>query len=261
MTVVTDVIDPPSKWNAHEIRQRLRAYHEGPEWVIQFEVGNSTGGHVKRHADAVAMSIWPSRGYKIFGYEIKVSRSDWLSELKNPQKAEEVGQYCDAWFIVSPPDIVNEVEIPDTWGWMVPAGKSLRIRKQPVVKKVTELSRGFVAAMLRRGHDDVDHIVADKVRRLRLDDEKTIRERVERELQGRSRQYTDLKKAVEEFEEQSGIKIDRYGGGNIGKKVKLVTAMRDGDWDGIPYVIKALKRATEGIEAAHRDFIGNPEEE
>jgi len=32
------------------------------------------------------MDLWPSGGLEIHGHEVKVSRSDWLRELKEPEK-------------------------------------------------------------------------------------------------------------------------------------------------------------------------------
>lgn len=247
------------KYTAADLQARLAEYHSGGEWALQWEVGNGTGSNLRRHADAVAMSIWPSRGYKIHGYEIKVSRSDWLRELKEPEKADPVAQFCDAWFLVAPADIVNEVEVPETWGWMVPSGKSLRIKKQPTVKKVEQLTRPFVAAMLRRSHEAQNSLVAAQVRKLRAEDEKANRDRVERELKNRSYEYENLKRQIAEFEEQSGIKLDRYGGGNIGKKVKMLSALGESQWDGIPALISSLRQTLRSIEAAHKEFIGETE--
>jgi hypothetical protein len=248
------------KYSAHDMRERLRTYHEGPEWVLQFEVGNATGGRVTNHADAVAMSIWPSRGYKIIGYEIKVNRSDWLNELKQLHKADAVGKFCDAWFLVAPTDIVHEVEVPESWGWMVPAAKSLRIKKQPAIVKAQELDRAFIAAMLRRSHGEVDAIVAQKLNKLRVSDRAENQRQIEQALKNRMHDYEQLKKAVAKFEEQSGLKIESYGGGDLGSKVKMLEAISADKWDGIPALIKKMQRHATELEAAYQKFTGSPAE-
>lgn len=246
------------KYTAHDMRERLRAYHEGPEWVLQFEVGNGTGGNVKSHADAVAMSIWPSRGYRIIGYEIKVSRNDWLREMKQPQKADVVAKWCDAWFLVAPADIVNEAEIPESWGWMVPAAKSLRIKKQPAIVKAQDVNRAFIAAMLRRNHGEMDTLVADKVRKLREKDHEENRKQVEQTLKNRLYDYEKLKEAVKAFEEQSGLRIhDRYRPDpNLGKKLKVIEALGDNEWDGIPAIVSRTRRAMNELEDAYLHLTG-----
>lgn len=246
------------KYTAADLRDRLKEYHSSGEWVIQFEVANSTGMGVKRHADAVAMSIWPSRGYKIHGFEVKVSRSDWQREMREPQKADAVGQYCDAWFLVAPPDIVNEVEIPETWGWLIPSGKSLRIKKQPLVTKAKEVGRDFIAAMLRNNHAEDETRIKAGVQKARAEDHKRFEERLARELKNRTYEFERLKEQVAKFEADSGIKITNAWGGDrdIGKKLKMLEAIGNDQWNGLPHLITEMRRTLEAIETAHRDFCG-----
>ena len=103
---------------AAEIKALIRAKYPVREWALAFEVSNGTGSEARRHADAVAMNLWPSRGLAIHGFEFKVYRNDWLRELQNPAKAEPVAQYCDYWWLVTGPGIVKDGELPDTWGLM-----------------------------------------------------------------------------------------------------------------------------------------------
>lgn len=73
-----------------------------------------------RTADAVAMDLWPSQGLQLHGHEVKVSRSDWLTELKQPEKCEPVKRYMDRWWlVVSDSKIVKQEELPAGWGLMV----------------------------------------------------------------------------------------------------------------------------------------------
>ena len=65
------------------------------------QVADSTGYGQKRYADAVAFGLWPSRGLEIEGLEIKVSRQDWLNELKNHAKSADIQAYCHRWWIVA----------------------------------------------------------------------------------------------------------------------------------------------------------------
>src|SRR5688572_18266988 len=65
------------------------------------QLRNGTGFGRTRTADAVAMSLWPSRGIYLHGFEIKVGRGDWLSELRQPEKAEEIARFCKYWSLVA----------------------------------------------------------------------------------------------------------------------------------------------------------------
>lgn len=69
---------------------------------------------------------WTELNGSIYGHEVKVSRSDWLSELADPTKAEEWARYCHHWYLVAPEGIVRD-DLPDGWGLMVPRGNSLVI--------------------------------------------------------------------------------------------------------------------------------------
>lgn len=95
-----------------------------------------TAGHdASRICDYMAIDLWPGMGIgsgpKLHGHEVKVSRSDWLTELKDPTKAEAFAQYCDYWWlVVSDKSIVKPGELPAGWGLMAVYGKGLRIHVQ-----------------------------------------------------------------------------------------------------------------------------------
>lgn len=55
----------------------------------------------------------------LHGHEVKVSRADWLTELRDPTKAEAWRRYCDRWWLVAPRDVVRG-DLPDGWGHLAP---------------------------------------------------------------------------------------------------------------------------------------------
>ena len=84
------------KYASNSIEDALRFSFPEDQYALLFEVRNSTGyGKRIRSADALAMSLWPSRGLELIGFEIKRSRIDWLKELSQPEKAEEICRFCD----------------------------------------------------------------------------------------------------------------------------------------------------------------------
>ncbi len=106
--------DPPApesvKWTEAAVLTCLRrryseSHGNGDRWAFATHVKSGAGFYdntpgsfaYHRAADAVAMDLWPSKGLEIHGHEVKVSRSDWLSELKQPEKCEPVKRYCDRW--------------------------------------------------------------------------------------------------------------------------------------------------------------------
>lgn len=109
-------------------------------------------GYAGRIADYVAIDTWASSGFPVHGHEVKVSRSDWLRELKDPSKAEAIAQHCDFWWlVVSHMRVVEHSSlVPDGWGLMVADGRGgLRVARQAVQRPTDGLPRGLVAGLVR----------------------------------------------------------------------------------------------------------------
>src|ERR1035437_8757229 len=87
-------VSEQSLFEALQVRYKSDAYALFPQ------VRETTGSACTRTADAIAFGLWPSRGMEVEGFEIKISRGDWLRELKSPSKAEGIFQFCDRWWIV-----------------------------------------------------------------------------------------------------------------------------------------------------------------
>src|ERR1039457_1110041 len=96
-----------------------QVHGNGRRYAVAAGVRSHAGFDARRPADFLAMDLWPSRGLALHGHEIKVSRSDWLRELKEPEKAAEFIPYMNHWWLVaSDPRIVREGELPEGWGLM-----------------------------------------------------------------------------------------------------------------------------------------------
>lgn len=139
-----------------ELIELLRArYTAAPgavtEWAFFEQVRANAGAGAERTADAVAMNLWESRGLAVHGFEVKVSRSDWQREIRQPEKAEPLIQRVDFWWlVVGDPAIVRDGELPEGWGLMVPRGGKLVATVQPTKREGARIDRGFVASLLRR---------------------------------------------------------------------------------------------------------------
>jgi hypothetical protein len=221
----------------------LRAKYPPEAYALFFEVRDATGFAGKRTADAIAMSLWPSRGLELIGFEIKASRSDWKRELEDHAKAEPVGRYMDRWFIVATKKgIVEPAELPKTWGLLVAndASDSMRVVKEAPVLDATPLDRKFIAAMFRAAQKQVAEVEAEARRPLEaerqairselMDEYRARLEKATQEAADRERQSSKaLRDAVEEFERISGLNLFSSGGsrwnlGPIASAVKLLTA-------------------------------------
>jgi hypothetical protein len=140
-----------------ELTSLLRARHakqgRRQQWIFLTNVRDTTGrpkDRKRRYADAVAMNLWPSKGLTLHGFEIKVSRSDFLSELRDPGKSNEIKRYCDYWWLVIPSEDVIELGgVPDDWGVLCADNGSLKVIKRAPRLTPEPLSRGIVASLLR----------------------------------------------------------------------------------------------------------------
>lgn len=142
------------KLTAASIRSAMSARWAPPEWALMWEVRESTGSVGGRSADAVMMSLWPSRGLEIHGVEIKVSRSDWRREAADPSKAEAVAQYCDRWWVHAAPGVVPDLsELPPAWGLREWSGRAWMTLREAEKTAAVPASRGFLAALLRRADE------------------------------------------------------------------------------------------------------------
>lgn len=89
----------------------------GQRYAYAEHVKDRAGFFHQRCADFIAIDLWPGSGLALHGHEVKVSRSDWLHELTQPEKADAFKRYMDFWWLVVPDaSIVKPGELPEGWG-------------------------------------------------------------------------------------------------------------------------------------------------
>lgn len=212
----------------------LRKRHDGPGWIVIEEVGNSTGYNVQRHADAIALGIWPSRGYELHGYELKASRSDVQKELADPSKADAIGGYCDFWWlVVSDLKIIDGLVIPEAWGILYPRNKVLRVhRKAPKRTDAKPVGRAFAAAMIRKVCEQ--WVPKHEHEAWKRDAREKARAELQQERQWKQEEmnyeHKLLKDRVDVFERAAGIRIQDgsvWQMSDLGKAVKAVLDARE----------------------------------
>lgn len=206
------------------IRRLLERKFCQPEWALFHEVAEATG-MARRRADAVAVNLWESRGLTIHGFEIKISRADWIRELRDPSKAEGIVKHCDHWWVVAPAGVVLDGELPPTWGHYLVDGRGVvcGTKAPKLPNEHVDGVRPFLASLIRRAGqmDDAERarLVAEETAKIRAQKD----EEVQREVERRSREHRALKEQVDAFERASGIRISEYcGGADLGRAVAIV---------------------------------------
>lgn len=196
------------------------------KYIVATQVRNEAGAYAQQTADALILGNWPSSGFEVHGFEIKVSRADWLNELKKPNKADAIKQYCHEWYLlIASATMVKEGELPDDWGLIVPHGNGLRVIKKAPKLNPVPLEVSFVAALLRANKRD--HMPID-IHQQYLQDQYR---KVKKELDEENKQ---LREFVNGAKELLGIDIERkkeqkYEDGRYVTKYKWVAKVR-GRW-------------------------------
>ncbi|MEZ5846517.1 MAG: MmcB family DNA repair protein [Geminicoccaceae bacterium] len=230
---------------ATDIRAALRQYFAPPEWELAFEVRNAAGFQGNRSADAIAMNTWPSRGLTLNAIEIKVSKSDLKRELKAPDKAEGVAQFCDFFWLAVPKGLAEGEMIPDAWGILEIDQGRARIKRQATKTPSSEPPRGFWAMFLRShgriAHDDSASLLEQQQRKQDAEFRERVKREVERTVNQRTREFADRKREIAIVEHIVG---DRLWGGDEA----LASAIRAVHESGVARTYHSLRHLTESLE-------------
>lgn len=204
---------------------RLKPRFGDRGWALLKTVANRLGGPTN-YADAVSLSLYRSRGIELHGFEAKVSRADFLGELKKPHKAEAVARYCDRWWIVLGDRAIAEPdEVPPAWGILAARGTGLTEVRAAQKLNPEPLDRAFVAALLIRVHEHQasTDAVQDAYRRGHKDGLKSAEKSANYGKEAWKFEREQHQKAVEAFEKASGITWGHgWNAGNIGAAVRVV---------------------------------------
>lgn len=239
---------------AEDIMAGMRKRYCAPEWALFFNVANGTGARAYRYADALGMSLFPSRGLELHGFEVKISKSDWKREAADPMKAETIAAYCDRWWVVTPDKLLENENIPPNWGWLSYDGRAFYTKQKAEKTEAKALDRPFLAALLRRAHESNEGLLSMRLAEKYAGQEAEIQRRVDSEVERRTRSHKELKERVETFEKAAGIKIDGWRAEEIGKAVALIEATGVNNvYNGIPRLAKNLRSAVDAMDRALAD--------
>ena len=106
-------------------------------------------GDAERIADLIVIDTYGDT--ETIGIEVKVTRSDWLCELRDPTKADAWRLHCHRWYLAVPDASIVRDDLPDGWGLIAPGkGGEMRVRKQcPRIDDPAPLDKWTAAQMAR----------------------------------------------------------------------------------------------------------------
>lgn len=212
-----------------DLLARLKRHYLPPQpmpgGVFVTEVGENGAWGASSRADALYVGFTSASGRLLIGHEIKATRSDWLTELRKPGKADTWADQCHEWWLVTVPGVVADGELPAGWGLMVPGKSRTRMKVVTPARRHTDRQPSWDA--VRSIMSRLDTLQRAERAAFERDLTPKIRARLEREREQAERSDLDRvgrrqREAVEILEHLNGIlgvqiSDDEYG--TWGRKV------------------------------------------
>ncbi len=252
-----------------DVNQMLwNKFTEKGEHVFLFDVPNVVGLRQERRCDGVAIGMWESTGRLIQGFEVKVSRSDWLREVKDVTKADHFIEQCDRWWLVTGDiSVAKPEEIPEAWGWMNATKTGLRIQRPARLlrEKEPHIKRGWAFALIRRAAERGD-INAPEVqailRKHREEQDRRAKEQIDRAIASSAPKLLALQKKVEELESVSGMKLEDWRLGNVGKLARKLNAISEDNYSSFTRLLQGQLKSLDRLSKETRECLeacGSPQ--
>ncbi len=129
-----------SDMTADKMKELIENKHSKDVCVIECKNGQSWGNNLRKLDAWVMLKTWSP--FTTIGYEVKVSRSDFL----NDGKWQEYLPYCHLFYFACPPGVISVDELPQEVG-LVLGSKNLRnlvtkrkaVRREPEPDKLVDL--------------------------------------------------------------------------------------------------------------------------
>lgn len=221
-----------------------------PEWAFLEQVRNRTGyGGRERYADAIALNCYPSRGMELLGFEIKVSRGDWRRELEDPDKSCAIQKFCNRWWIAAPAGVVQQGELPPTWGLVELKGKRLVVHTDAPPLEPVALDRAFVASVLRNAAAAVESSPALEAAKAEGYEagKAAVVSQMQRAAARQSQTIEELRRTIHDFQDASGVTITVWDARRIGAAVKFVLET--------PQKVATLRNTLDAVLATYDNAI------
>ena len=139
------------------IRNRYKTERNGYNpCVVLEQVPDGTGMFQNRWIDVAVFQMWATKGLSRSAFEVKVSRSDFLSELQHPEKHAWCKECFHFFWFVAPKGVIQIEELPDGVGWLYPRGSKLYTARQAKHNNNPKLDDHLLAGFLRAAHKEIE---------------------------------------------------------------------------------------------------------
>jgi len=140
---------------ADEVLTALELRHPLPEWAFfpELQLGTGTSWlnghpHAERRIDAWAISCYADN--TSVAYEIKVSRSDFVREMKDARKHAGVFDVASEFYFAAPAGLIKPSELPPGTGLVEVNEKGRTRMKAHAARREVAFGANFVASLARR---------------------------------------------------------------------------------------------------------------
>lgn len=120
--------------------------------IAEVEMGDRSHRAIRRRVDFAALSFFRQNTCEVA--EVKVSRRDFLNELKDPEKRKPAFENSSAAWFVCAPDVCEEPEVPEGWGYMLcDEHCHLHVVRKAPKRPLAGLTTRFVARFMERSSE------------------------------------------------------------------------------------------------------------
>ena len=146
-----------AKATAEQVKKAIAEMHTAPQWAFfpEMRIGTGYGKDVQQSIDAWAMNLYPADGLIRVSYEVKVSRGDFLAELKQPQKRKHALLVSNRFYFAAPKGLIKPEELPAEAGLIeVLDNGRAHTRIHAPWRDAMPVSSKFLASVCRRVFDE-----------------------------------------------------------------------------------------------------------
>lgn len=235
------------------------------EWALFEEF---TGKNGKR-ADAIAFNLYPSRNFKTIGLEVKVSRSDWKSELEDAKKNDWfVGQVDEFYVVAGRKGIVKQSELPEGWGLyeMKGGGKLYQIKESNLTDHQDRpIDKEFFMRAVKKSKQREVKARREKAYEKREQFRKGKKEgRKEGDVSREQRQKIKKGEKFEELKDKLDVHISTYDNSSeiekLNKAIQIVDVVDEDSYGGIARNLQTAMSKNQKIQEQLREVAENMKE-
>ena len=100
--------------------ERYTMSRQASNWIVlpELRIGTGFGKDAEQRLDLWAINVWPSEHLRRIAFEIKVSRPDFLAELRQPAKRRRALLLSNEFYFAAPAGLIAVSELPLEAGLM-----------------------------------------------------------------------------------------------------------------------------------------------